>query len=68
MVRSVPEACIGAGLWEQCAHADSVPGYYPEDANLDGATKYTRAGNDRDPTLLERRSTTPNNVFTEQLP
>ncbi len=29
-----------------------VNGYFPEDTNLDGVVKYARAGNDRDPILV----------------
>jgi subtilisin-like proprotein convertase family protein len=47
---------------------NSVPGYFPEDVNLDGSVKYTGSGNDRDPILVNVGSTTPNNTRTEQLP
>lgn len=45
-----------------------VPGYFPEDVNMDGATKYTGSSNDRDPILINVGSTTPNNARVQQLP
>ena len=47
---------------------NTVPGYHPEDATMDGVVKYTGPANDRDPILVNVGSTTPNNVRTEQLP
>ena len=43
-------------------------GYLPTDVNLDGVTKYTGSGNDRDRVILTIGGNTPNNTRTEQLP
>ena len=47
---------------------NSLPGYRPEDVNLDGQVRYTGSGNDRDPILVNVGSTLPTNTRLEQLP
>ena len=47
---------------------NSLPGYRPEDVNLDGQIRYTGSANDRDPILVNVGSTLPTNTRVEQLP
>ena len=46
----------------------TTTGYYIEDVNMNGTVKYTGAGNDRDPIVLNIGGYTPNNQRLEQLP
>ena len=47
---------------------NSLPGYRPEDVNLDGVVRYTGGNNDRDPILQNIGGSTPTNTRTGQLP
>ena len=47
---------------------NSVPGYWPEDVNLDGVVKYTNIGNDRDPILQNIGGSIPTSTKAQQVP
>ncbi len=47
---------------------NSVPGYLPQDTNLNGHVRYTGNSNDRDAILLNVGAGTPSNQRVEQIP
>ncbi|MEO8067171.1 MAG: metallophosphoesterase family protein [Flavobacteriales bacterium] len=47
---------------------NTVSGYLPEDANMDGTVKYIGTKNDRDPILVNIGGVLPTNTRQEQLP
>lgn len=46
----------------------TLPGYWPEDVNMDGVVKYVGVGNDRDAILLNIGGVVPTSTRMEQLP
>ncbi|HRT54290.1 MAG TPA: hypothetical protein P5291_09430, partial [Flavobacteriales bacterium] len=47
---------------------NTVPGYLPQDTNLNGHVRYTGNSNDRDAILLNVGAGTPSNQRVEQIP
>lgn len=45
-----------------------LPGYFPEDVNMNGVVQYVGSGNDRDFILVNIGGSAPTNTRTEQLP